>query len=135
MDDRSRTPPPKPSEGDEVSERVGHSVHWGPVTTHHIRERRAFRPFLPVRTWVLISAAFLVATVVLGLIVGASAGGPAFLGFLVSSWLLWRSTYKWRVWNEAMAAQKAKAAQAAEDERDRELYRQWLRQQMHRDEP
>jgi|ERR671910_2498009 hypothetical protein len=125
----------QPPAGDEMSERVGHSVRWGPVTTHHVRERRAFRPFLRVRAWIIIAAAFLVASVVLGLIVGASAGGPAFLGFLVASYVLWRSTYKWRVWNEAMAAQKARAAEADADERDRELFRHWLRQQGHQDGP
>jgi hypothetical protein len=81
----------------------------------------------------MISAAFLVASVLLGLVVGVSAGGPAFLGFFVASYVLWRSTYKWRVWNEAMAAQKAKAAEVAADERDRALYRQWLREQVHGD--
>jgi hypothetical protein len=116
-----------------VSERVGHSVHWGPVTTHHLHERRVFRPVLSVRTWLMISAAFLVASIVLGLTVGTSGGGPAFLGSIVAAYVAWRAAYKWRAWNEAMAAQKAKAAQAAVDESDRELYRQWLRQQVHGD--
>jgi hypothetical protein len=118
-----------------VSERIGHSVHWGPVTTHHLREDRVFRPFLPVRAWLAISAAFLVATVVLGFTVGANAGGPAFLGFLIAIYIFWRSTYKWRTWNEAMAARRAREAEVAADERDREMFREWLRQQGRRDGP
>jgi uncharacterized membrane protein len=81
----------------------------------------------------MISAAFLVASIVLGLSVGSSGGGPAFLGCVVAGYIAWRAAYKWRVWNEAMAAQTAKAAQEAADESDRELYRQWLRQQVHGD--
>lgn len=123
------------SGGGGVSERVGHPVHWGPVTTHHIREQRVFRPFLPARTWLAISAALLAATVVLGLTVGVDAGGPAFLGSLVAIYVFWRATYKWRAWNEAIAAQKARAAKAADDEHDREMFRQWLRQQPRQNGP
>jgi hypothetical protein len=120
-------------EGDEVSERVGHSVHWGPVTTHHARERTVFRPFLSVRTWIMISAGLLVASIVLGLTVGSGGGGPAVIGCIVAGYVAWRAAYKWRAWNEAVAAQKTKEAQAAVDESDRKLHRQWLRQQVHGD--
>ncbi|WP_098959815.1 hypothetical protein [Pseudonocardia sp. N23] len=78
----------------------------------------------------MISAACLVATVVLGLTVGSRAGGPAFLAFVVAGYIAWRAAYKWRAWNEAIAAHKVKAAQAAFDESDRELQRRWLRQQL-----
>ncbi len=117
-----------------MSERVGHSVHWGPVTTHHARERTVFRPFLSVRAWLMISAVFLVASITLGLTVGTSGGGPTFLCCVVACYVAWRAAYKWREWNEAVAAQKAREVKAAVDESDRELHRQWLRQQLHGDE-
>jgi hypothetical protein len=82
-----------------------------------------------------ISATFLLGTVVLGFTVGVDAGGPAFLGFLIAIYIFWRSTYKWRAWNEAVAARKTGDARAAADKHDREMFRQWLRQQGHQDGP
>jgi cobalamin biosynthesis protein CobD/CbiB len=104
-----------------VSDRVGYSAD------------RIFRPFLPARAWLLITVALFLATAILGLVVGAESSGPALLGFLFAAWMLWRSTYNWRAWNEAVAAQRAKDARAAEDERARQLYREWLRRQLEDD--
>lgn len=116
-----------------MSERVGHSVHWGPVTTHHARARTVFRPFLSVRAWLMISAGFLAVSMVLGLIVGSGGGGPTFVGGVLAAYVARRAAYRWRTWNEAVAAERAEAARAAEEESDRELHRQWLRQQLGRD--
>ena len=112
-----------------MGERVGHSIHWGPVSAHHVRDRRVIRPFLSTRTWLMIAGSMLVLTILLGIVVGSGAGVPAFFGFLLATLLLSRSPYRWRQWHEAAAAHEAATQRAAEDERDRELYRQWLRNQ------
>lgn len=112
-----------------MGERVGHSIHWGPVSTHHVRDRRVIRPFLATRTWLMVTTTMLVLTVLLGIVVGSGAGVPMFFGFLLATLLLSRSPYRWRQWREAVAGHEAATQRAAEDERDRELYRQWLRNQ------
>jgi hypothetical protein len=134
-DVRRCSPPSRPPEGAKCRNASGIRCTGGPVTTHHVREDRVFRPFLPVRAWLAISAAFLLATVVLGFTVGVDAGGPAYLGFLVAIYIVWRSTYRWRTWNESVAARRVAAAKAADDDRDREMFRQWLRQQARQEGP
>jgi len=119
--------------GAALSDRVGHSVNWGPVTTHHAREKMIIRPFLSVRSWMIVTAALLVLAAVLAITSGSSAGGPVFVAAVVSACIVSRSAHKWREYNNAVAANKAKAKRAEEDEQDRALYRKWLREQAGKD--
>jgi hypothetical protein len=94
---------------------------------------RVFRPFFPVRTWLAATAGLLLTTVVLAAGGQAEAVGPALLASVVTAVVLGRSAHNWRVWNTAVADHRAREARAAQDARDRELYRKWLRQQVGQD--
>lgn len=116
-----------------MSERVGHSVHWGPVTTHHARDRVVRRPLLSVRSWAVATVALLVLAVLLAITLGSSGGAPLTIAAFVSAYVTWRATYQWREYNRAIAANTAKAQRAHEDEESRAMYRTWLRQQTGQD--
>jgi hypothetical protein len=77
----------------------------------------------------MITGSTMVLTILLGIVVGSRAGVPMFFGFILATFLLSRSPYRWRQWHEAVAEHEAATQRAAEDERDSELYRQWLRKQ------
>jgi hypothetical protein len=81
----------------------------------------------------MITGGMLALTVLLGVLVGSSGGVPAFFGFLLAALLLSHSPYRWRQWQEAVAAHEAATRRAAENEHDRELFRRWLRDQSGRD--
>lgn len=115
-----------------MSDRVGHSVNWGPVTTHHARSNVVLRPFLSVRAWLMLAAALLVSAVLLAVTVGSSAGVPAFVASVVAAYIALRAAHKWREYNRVVATNRAKEQRAQEDEQDRANYRQWLRDQVGR---